>query len=108
MRELARSSAPQSYARSPIWLRGLRWFVGLVALALGLYFAYAIILWTRVSNNQAKWLNAKATSYTITERYSRSVSGSYAEGPEVIRNGQVIEGHHEFDKPIIDWAFDHA
>ncbi|MEP7284885.1 MAG: hypothetical protein ABI947_03860 [Chloroflexota bacterium] len=86
----------------------LKWFVGLLALLLGLYLAYAVLLWVQFSSNHAKWLNSNVASYTVMVKYGSSNAGNYADGSEVVRNGQVIQGHYEFDKPIIDWAFEHA
>ncbi|MBX3082644.1 MAG: hypothetical protein KF716_13485 [Anaerolineae bacterium] len=86
----------------------LRWAIGVLALLCILYLAYAIFLWVEFSNNYTMWLDQNATNYTVSVKYSKAESITYVEDRELVRNKVVVQGFQKFDKPIIDWAFEHA
>ena len=86
----------------------LKWAIGVLALVPVLYLAYAIFLWIEFSISYTKWLNQNAINYAVSVKYGKAESITYAEDRELVRNKVVVQGYQEFDKPIIDWAFEHA
>jgi hypothetical protein len=86
----------------------LKWCVGLVAFLPTVYLCYAVVLFAQFSSNQARWLDAGAIDYSINVKYTVPPDGRSFESLEVVQNGRVTQGRHEFDKPVIDWAFDRA
>src|SRR5258708_29858323 len=89
----------------------LKWFAVLMVLMFLLYLSYSVFLWIQFSTNRAKWLAGEPNNYTVNVKYSSENVGAYAESPEIVQKGKVIQGRDEFgkaDQPIIDWAFQHA
>ena len=86
----------------------LKWAIGLLGLLIALYVFYGVLLWIQFSSNYTKWLKSKVTNYSVAVKYLKADTGIYANGLEVVHDGQVTQGYNEFNKPIIEWAFEQA
>src|SRR5205823_4063995 len=90
----------------------LRRFLGRIVILcvflLGLYVVYAGVLYFQYSSAYAKWISRKIEAYSISVISNNSGFSSSSVQSQTVQAGQVVQGYNPFDKPVIDWAFEHA